>query len=535
MNPYVIALTVLVFYIAIIFYLKRQGILQRLGLELWGPLVIWRTQAGKRLIDKLAIPKRFWRGFATLSKLLCVVVMVFIMGLLIWEATLVTSIPAESAPTPEMMLGIPGLNPLIPIWYGILGLVVAIVVHEFAHGILTRVGDMKLKSLGLVFLIFPLGAFVEPDEEELGEADKKKRTNVYAVGPATNVIVAIICALLFSSLFLGSVAPVRGNPVVVQVGDDSPAEHAGLRFGSQIVMIDSQPVGDSDDLEDISAPAPGEFVSVQYYYEGEMYTKDVVSGVTVTQATSGMPAADAGIKKGMIIVSINDTEVRNPAQFSLAMDLTRPHQTVNITVLAYYSSSNSYEVFPDIHEVTLDSKKEYLSSVSPEEADDLQRDIGFLGINQAYLGASATSADRIMERLAHPFSGAESVGDYFTSMLFYISLPFTGLAPIQSSITDLYTVQGAMSIMPMEAFWLVANSLYWVFWINLMVGLTNVLPAVPLDGGYLFRDAMDGIVKRLDRKASEKKREEYVSKITYILALVVLALILWQLIGPRVL
>ena len=33
------------------------------------------------------------------------------------------------------MIGLPGLNPVIPLWYGILALVIAMVVHEFSHGI----------------------------------------------------------------------------------------------------------------------------------------------------------------------------------------------------------------------------------------------------------------------------------------------------------------------------------------------------------------------------------------------------------------
>jgi membrane-associated protease RseP (regulator of RpoE activity) len=66
-----------------------------------------------------------------------------------------------------------------------------------------------------------------------------------------------------------------------------------------------------------------------------------------------------------------------------------------------------------------------------------------------------------------------------------------------------------------------------------MVGLTNVLPAVPLDGGYLFRDWLDSLVLRIKRNATEKDREKYVAGITYTLALFVLFLIIWQLIGPR--
>jgi membrane-associated protease RseP (regulator of RpoE activity) len=65
-----------------------------------------------------------------------------------------------------------------------------------------------------------------------------------------------------------------------------------------------------------------------------------------------------------------------------------------------------------------------------------------------------------------------------------------------------------------------------------MVGLTNVLPAVPLDGGYIFRDGMDYLVSKLRKGYSKAKREEVVGSVTLVLALLVLALIVWQIVGP---
>jgi len=66
-----------------------------------------------------------------------------------------------------------------------------------------------------------------------------------------------------------------------------------------------------------------------------------------------------------------------------------------------------------------------------------------------------------------------------------------------------------------------------------MVGMTNVLPAIPLDGGFLFRDALDWVIHKFKSNASEAVHQRYVSMITYLLAITVLFLIIWQLIGPR--
>jgi len=82
-------------------------------------------------------------------------------------------------------------------------------------------------------------------------------------------------------------------------------------------------------------------------------------------------------------------------------------------------------------------------------------------------------------------------------------------------------------------FWVTANCFYWIFWINLMLGMTNALPAVPLDGGYLFRDWIDSLVKKVKKGISDEDRERFVSSITYTFIMLVVFLITWQLIGPR--
>ena len=115
----------------------------------------------------------------------------------------------------------------------------------------------------------------------------------------------------------------------------------------------------------------------------------------------------------------------------------------------------------------------------------------------------------------------------------FISLPFLGLAPVQSPVTELFHPTGLIAPFGADVFWITANIIYWIFWINLMVGMTNVLPAVPLDGGFLFKDGLDALVQKVRKNATEEQRAKNVALITYALALFVLFLIVWELIGPR--
>src|SRR5207247_10386371 len=98
------------------------------------------------------------------------------------------------------------------------------------HGILARVAKIRIRSLGLIFLIFPIGAFVEPDEEKLRALPRRDRARLFAAGPATNIVLAILFAVIFSSVMSTSVPPVPAGVGILAFPQDaaSPAAAAGL-------------------------------------------------------------------------------------------------------------------------------------------------------------------------------------------------------------------------------------------------------------------------------------------------------------------
>ncbi|MDW5563710.1 MAG: site-2 protease family protein [Methanomassiliicoccus sp.] len=529
MDGLLIALLIIAAYLVVAVLLNKKGILAKFNMTMWGPFIMWRTSRGRDLIDKLAKPSRFWKAYAALGKGIIIVVMVAIMALLVWEAFLVSNIPAEQAPSLDMLIGLPGINPIIPIGYGILGLVVAVVIHEFAHGILTVVGKMKVKALGIVFLVLPMGAFVEPDEEALEKVEKKKRTSVYVVGPATNVIAALVCAFLFSTVMVSSAEPVRDNPVIVSVLENSPAHIAGLEYGDQIVSVNGVQVPNGG-YANLSAPDPNTTVTVSYYHGSELRQAQVVSGVVITLTAEGLPAADAGLKQGMILTSLNGTAITNEAGFKNVLTAIPPGSTVPMTALVYNSTLSQY-VDAGVTSLTTISKKDYYERNYGQTADN----ISYMGVSTAYLGASTSDPQVILDLLAHPFAGDQTGDQYVYDLLHYIALPFYGLQPLSSPLSEIFHPTGLFGWMPTDMFWIVANSLYWIFWINLMVGITNAMPAIPLDGGFLYRDWIDTLVAKLKKGLEQKERDRYVNSIVMTTSLFVLFLIVWQLIGPRVL
>jgi len=140
----------------------------------------------------------------------------------------------------EIGLGFLGYNEIfIPIWYGIIALIVLLTSHEISHGILTCVHKINLKSTGLLtFGIIPIGAFVEPDEDTMKKCEGYKRMHIYVMGSFANFAVAIIGTLILTLLVSAAYSPDNGM-LVGSVMNNSPA-YGVLSEGTIIYKIDNE-------------------------------------------------------------------------------------------------------------------------------------------------------------------------------------------------------------------------------------------------------------------------------------------------------
>jgi membrane-associated protease RseP (regulator of RpoE activity) len=193
-----LALVIFAVYWLFVIFLNSRGTLERYGISAYGPLLMLRTIRGLRLLDKLANPKKFWRVFADIGIPLTVFGMFFMLAiLLIGDFRLLVTQPAPSAlNAPQNVLLIPGVNQFIPLTWGLIGLIVTLVVHELSHGILSRVADIKVKSLGLLIALVPIGAFAEPDESQLLGTDAKPGDKIR--GCINSIFVVLwACSILY--------------------------------------------------------------------------------------------------------------------------------------------------------------------------------------------------------------------------------------------------------------------------------------------------------------------------------------------------
>ena len=152
---------------------------------------------------------------------------------------------------PGAILLLPGINPMLPIVYGWIAIVVAIVIHEGAHGIIARNVGFNVKSSGLLFfLIIPIGAFVDVDEEQIKTAKARPALKVMAAGVGANTILGVAC-LIGLLLIVGSLSPAINGVYVSDVTEGMPAKTAGLQTRDVLVSIDNTTISNSTQLRKI--------------------------------------------------------------------------------------------------------------------------------------------------------------------------------------------------------------------------------------------------------------------------------------------
>jgi membrane-associated protease RseP (regulator of RpoE activity) len=97
-------------------------------------------------------------------------------------------------------LVLPGIN--LPFMEGIIAIAVLLVVHEMAHGFLSRAERVSINSTGIVlFGSLPVGAFVEPSDRELERAGPMVRSRILVAGSASNITFGFLFGLLYLAFF----------------------------------------------------------------------------------------------------------------------------------------------------------------------------------------------------------------------------------------------------------------------------------------------------------------------------------------------
>lgn len=385
--------------------------------EISFPFILIRTKKGLSIIERLGQLKFIKRLGWVLLYMLPIAAFI---GFYLILSTVIAFISSASLRgfagqiTPSAYLLLPGINPYLPIVYGWIALIIAIIVHEGMHGILARSLGLSVKSSGIILLlILPIGAFVDVDEKELKRAKAKDSGRVLAAGPGGNIVTAII-ALLGLLILVSTMIP-------------------------------------------------------------------LATGVGIVNANQNYPAHEVGIVPGDIITAINGVQVESTSKMDEILGPLIPGTTINLTVF---------------HEKVFNNFTIKLAQ-DPENSSR-----GIIGVN--------------VVNITQPLNTYRKFGS--TSLFIYFLLPT--LAPSNVPFSDLIHIFYTSSIG--DAFYPLANLLFWIWFIDINLAIFNALPIYPLDGGQAFKVFLQAVGKN---RLSEKSVRRITNGVTIVIVLLVILMI----------
>lgn len=360
-----------------------------------------------------------------------------------------------------------------------------VTVNEFAIGFGPTIWKSKNTKTKYALRLIPLGGFVSMEgEEERSEAEGSfsktsipKRIAIVLAGGMVNIIFGLIVYFCLVSALGGNV-----SQKIASVEKDFGAEQAGILAGDEVVRVNGKRIHQKQDITDIMQTSGGNPVTVQIERNGELldYTvepktitgKDtgIYLGVEGENLTTeivalypGSPAEKQGIEVGDIILKVNGKEVNSD-----------PYQ-----VVSYISEAETNEIIftikrkEEIKEIKVEAEVSYtyLLGISFEPAED-----NFA--NNIYYGFWNTIdfSTSIIENLKMLFTGKVSANQ------------LTGPIGISSMVAKTQGIQ---------------DFIYLLALISLSLGVTNLLPFLPLDGGKV----VIYLIEAIRRKPMKEKTE----------------------------
>jgi membrane-associated protease RseP (regulator of RpoE activity) len=247
-----------IFFLIIIIYLLKN----RKEVEFHYGIIIRRWKGGEKRIDKIVKGKReILRKIGNFFVAAGILISLAGIFFLIYYTLQFKQVFGLAAPS---FAGVkyPGPVISIPFWYWLIAVFVVIASHETMHAIFTRVENIKLKSYGIIFLLFfPIGAFVDPEKKVFEKLRGIKKMRICAVGSFGNILVFAIAFLLFFASNQIVDLLMENAGIKFEVLPDTPAEKVGME--GIMIKIDNQTIGNRIDLSNfLKKTRPGENVTI---------------------------------------------------------------------------------------------------------------------------------------------------------------------------------------------------------------------------------------------------------------------------------
>ena len=436
--------------VTIFLYVKRKNLKREMKI-----MFLYRTKIGIKFIEYIG--GKYKRTLGVLQYIIIglgyilMVGIVYIIGksvyLYVSNPFLITQITkappiAPLIPYFPQLFGMQSFFPEFSFTYFIVSISIVAIVHEFSHGIFMKYNKIKIKSTGIVFLGPILGAFVEQDDKDMNRAPKKAQLAILGAGVFANIVTGIIFFFIWWGLFYAAFNPIGVNfntyaQGIVSIGTISsiggiPIQN--LTNNQTISLMDRSNLSNDIILEFNN----NTLVFTKIIADNQTYyiTKDILKSELETQGDmlilyEDLPAINTGLRGR--ITSIDDKKVSSISLLKSVLKNYEPGQKINIKT-----------VYND----------EVLSFDMVLANDQFDEDRAIIGIS--------SSIERNMN-IAENFA--------------FFKEPSTEYEVRNSFMVFLYYL------------------VFWIFLINILVGLFNMLPLSILDGGRFFFITIWGITK----------------------------------------
>jgi regulator of sigma E protease len=363
-------------------------------------------------------------------------------------------------------------------------------VFIFSFGFGPRLAGFKWGDTDLRLSAIPLGGYVklegEPEDhlsedtsrlgdgKDFGTRPRWQRFLVYLAGPFMNGVLTV--AVLTSLYMVGFQveASLYDRPIVGTVAPDSPAAQAGLQAGDEIVAIDGDPVTNWEDAQYAILIRPDATLRLRVRRgaeEREVSVRSTASGadkvgtigvsplVRAGLVVPGSPAEQAGLRPDDAILSIEGKPVQSFGD-------------IPALVAASEGKAITFEVWRD-------GQVRRVPIAPRNDGEGLRVGIGpkmvvkKFGVFQAL--REALNWTRSMTRQTF-----EVLGRLLTAQI----SPKTMMGPLGIAKASGDAARGGLG----PLFYLVAV-------ISLQIGIMNLFPLPPLDGGHLAILAAESVVR----------------------------------------
>jgi len=188
----------------------------------------------------------------------------------------------------------------------------------------------------------------------------------------------------------------------------------------------------------------------------------VIDGVYINDVTNGLPAQTAGLLPKDVFVSIDNATIANTTELRAILDTKTAGDTIQVTVAR---GENWQSEFSTTVNLTASGNRTVMGITSYD-----------LFTEQRLENYQTFSLDRLSMYLVPPTLAS-------------------GLVPFSDFLSPFYSNS-------IPQWQILANGLFWIWFVNFNLAIFNALPIYPLDGGRIFNITLKSAVgKRVSEKA----------------------------------